>query len=171
MDKAALRDHFKVLSKAFFAAQDAGTLAQIHARIALSLRCYAEATLSLVERQATLIAVYTPMRVELPARQIVEAAQAFEKPAFVYPQVDGEKMWFVDDAGNIVEPEIVIVPGLFVDRQGNRLGRGKGYYDRYLASTGIPVPRRIFLGYGFQFIEQVPVTAQDEPVTPVPYGD
>ncbi len=162
-----MRDHFNVLSKAFFAAQDDETLAQIHERIAGQLGAYALANFTAAERRDVPVAVYTPMKVELPVREIVEASRAFESPAFVYPQVDGEKMWFADEAGNLAEPEIVIVPGLFVDLKGNRLGRGKGYYDRYLASSGIPVRRRIFLGYPFQFIEEVPVTAHDEAVTPV----
>lgn len=170
MEKSALREHFKVLSREFLAAHDAGTLAQIHERIALQLRAYAEANLSFVERQEPLIAVYQPMKVELPVRDIVEESGAFQKPIYVYPQVDRENMWFVDEVGRLSEPDQIIVPGLFVDSNGNRLGRGKGYYDRYLASSGIALPRRIFLGYSFQFIEQVPVTAHDEPVTPVPCG-
>ena len=78
-------------------------------------------------------------------------------------------MWFTDESGQLAEPEIIIVPGLFVDKAGNRLGRGKGYYDRFLRASQVPLARRIFLGYEFQFIEQVPVTAQDETVTAVPY--
>ncbi len=33
-------------------------------------------------------------------------------------------------------PVLLLVPGLAFDRQGNRLGRGKGFYDRLLAGIG-----------------------------------
>ena len=35
-------------------------------------------------------------------------------------------------------PALLLVPGLAFDRRGNRLGRGKGFYDRLLAATGAP---------------------------------
>lgn len=48
--------------------------------------------------------------------------------------------------GDPVEPEeidVVIVPLLAVDQHGNRLGYGKGFYDRFLAQCK---PTAIFIG-------------------------
>lgn len=34
----------------------------------------------------------------------------------------------------VVQPDLLFVPALFVDREGRRIGRGKGFYDRYLSA-------------------------------------
>ncbi len=52
-----------------------------------------------------------------------------------------------DDTTDINDIELIIVPAVAYDRQGNRVGRGKGYYDRLL--TG-----KIGVGYDFQLIEE-----------------
>lgn len=42
--------------------------------------------------------------------------------------------------GLVVKPEIVLVPALLFDKQGYRLGRGKGFYDKFLSSfTGLSI--------------------------------
>jgi 5-formyltetrahydrofolate cyclo-ligase len=68
---------------------------------------------------------------------------------------------------NHVTPEqldVVIVPGLAFDPFGNRLGRGKGYYDRFLSQFPLTT---LLIGLAFecQIVEQVPVETWDYPVS------
>ncbi len=59
--------------------------------------------------------------------------------------------------------ELVILPGLAFDKKGNRLGRGKAFYDRFLSAID-PGTRKIALAYAFQVIDSLPVSAHDVPV-------
>lgn len=54
--------------------------------------------------------------------------------------------------------ELVVVPAVAYDKKGNRLGRGKGFYDRFLKSTKAT---KIGVGYEFQLIEEVPAEPHD----------
>ena len=51
--------------------------------------------------------------------------------------------------------DLVIVPGLAFDEAGNRLGRGMGYYDRFLSQLPKHVPT-IGLAFDFQIIPDFP---------------
>ncbi len=60
---------------------------------------------------------------------------------------------------------LVATPGLAFDRAGNRLGRGKGYYDRFLAGARGALGRDITaigLGFSEQLVEEVPHTERDQ---------
>ncbi|HHZ12396.1 MAG: 5-formyltetrahydrofolate cyclo-ligase [Caldicoprobacterales bacterium] len=61
------------------------------------------------------------------------------------------------------EIEVVLVPGLAFDRRGNRLGYGKGYYDRFLIKLS-PRALKIGLAYSFQIIDEVPIDDFDIPL-------
>ena len=57
--------------------------------------------------------------------------------------------------------DLVIIPGVAFDRQGGRLGYGKGYYDRFLEQTGA---FRLALAFNFQVLEKVPTEKHDVPM-------
>jgi 5-formyltetrahydrofolate cyclo-ligase len=60
--------------------------------------------------------------------------------------------------------DLVIVPGIAFDRYNMRLGRGHGYYDRFLSS----LPDRtstIGLAFDFQVVESLPKDSHDIPVS------
>ncbi|SDM13607.1 5-formyltetrahydrofolate cyclo-ligase [Maricaulis salignorans] len=62
-------------------------------------------------------------------------------------------------------PDILLVPLLAIDPDGNRLGFGKGYYDRTLAglrACGAPVA--VGLAYEAQWVAAVPVDEFDQPL-------
>lgn len=56
------------------------------------------------------------------------------------------------------EIELVVVPAVAYDRRGNRLGRGKGFYDRLLATTRAT---KVGVGYEFQIVESIPAEPHD----------
>lgn len=57
--------------------------------------------------------------------------------------------------------DLVLVPGLAFDLSGNRLGRGRGFYDRMLENaSGI----KCGVGYDFQLMEKVPTESHDAKV-------
>lgn len=59
--------------------------------------------------------------------------------------------------------DLVIVPVVAVDREGNRLGMGKGFYDRFLKSH-LEIPT-IALAFDFQLVDKVPTDDYDVPVS------
>lgn len=103
-------------------------------------------------QQAKAIYCYIDYRKEVATRQIIEEAWKLQKKVAV-PKVDGDYMdfYYIRDYSDleegykgILEPKdtsvasdneaLVIVPGVAFDHRGNRIGYGKGYYDKYLSS-------------------------------------
>ena len=56
---------------------------------------------------------------------------------------------------------VFLIPGLVFDRKGNRMGYGKGFYDRFLTNRK---NLKIALAYSFQILPQIEVKNHDVPV-------
>lgn len=135
-------------------------------------------------QKATAIFGYLPYNQEVRTVPLLEQAQKDGKRVAV-PKVFGDTMEFLwlDDlsqvapgAFNIPEPildtpiaqdetALVLMPGLAFDKEGNRMGYGGGFYDKYLSLH--PNHPTIALCYHFQVLDHVETEAHDIPVDAV----
>lgn len=70
-------------------------------------------------------------------------------------------------AVKLEEIDLILVPAVAFDRSGHRLGRGGGFYDRFLARAEL---RRAFLlgvGFAVQLVTRTPRAEHDRPVDAV----
>ncbi|XP_074650246.1 5-formyltetrahydrofolate cyclo-ligase-like [Tubulanus polymorphus] len=68
--------------------------------------------------------------------------------------------------------DLILVPGLAFSKDGNRCGRGRGYYDKYLQrciDETNKTPVTIGLAFSEQIVDDVPVTPNDFKVDAVIY--
>ncbi len=67
-----------------------------------------------------------------------------------------------DDKGHEKKLDLIIIPGAAFDRKCNRLGMGKGFYDRYLSK--LPNVKKIALAFEEQMLDKVPKDKYDKSV-------
>jgi 5-formyltetrahydrofolate cyclo-ligase len=64
-----------------------------------------------------------------------------------------------DEYRDLESIDLAIIPGMAFDKQNNRMGRGKGYYDRLLPKlTNV---YKIGICFSFQLLIEIPVTEND----------
>jgi 5-formyltetrahydrofolate cyclo-ligase len=76
------------------------------------------------------------------------------------PELGYGEEFNLDDAEGVA----IIAPGLGFDRHGRRLGRGKGFYDRYLADRRLSAAVRIGVCWSMQVLADIPVDPHDIPM-------
>ncbi|MEY4990202.1 MAG: hypothetical protein RIS08_428 [Actinomycetota bacterium] len=129
-----------------------------------------------METQAKVIASYSPLKSEPDVREFNDWVIATGRELLL-PRVISDFLEFAkgetapgsfglqEPSGTAVsldEIELIFVPALAVDSQGNRLGKGKGYYDRVLGELDCPKFAVIFDG---EFFEQLPTEPHDQKVS------
>ncbi|WP_037584123.1 5-formyltetrahydrofolate cyclo-ligase [Stigmatella aurantiaca] len=133
-------------------------------------------------QKARTVALYAPIRGEVPTRDILIAALQDEK-IVCYPlsHVHGRILSFraikseaelepgrlgvreptnSSDLVPVDQIDLFVVPGLGFTRDGKRLGRGGGYYDATLRAASAR-SRRVGLGFNDQVVPWLPVNGDD----------
>jgi 5-formyltetrahydrofolate cyclo-ligase len=95
-------------------------------------------------------------RIDSDGRMVMAVLESETKPS---------ELGFREPTGEVVEPEdleLIIIPALAIDHEGRRLGRGAGYFDRYLEQYK---GRTVGLVYDAEFLPEVPSETHDLPVS------
>ncbi len=127
--------------------------------------------------QADAIYCYVDYRREVGTRGLIEHAWKQGKKVAA-PKVNGDKMEFYyiqsfedmeEGYKGIAEPKqtnlahdenvLVIMPGAAFDITCNRIGYGKGYYDKYLHAQ--PNHKTIAIAFELQMVEAIPTDVYD----------
>ncbi|MDR0394575.1 MAG: 5-formyltetrahydrofolate cyclo-ligase [Tannerella sp.] len=131
-------------------------------------------------QKANRIALYYSIKGEVETVSLIE--EWYRKKKIALPAVSGKDLLFYAYTGKenlaagafgIREPkpselitreeiDLFILPGIAFDHNRNRMGRGKGYYDRFLSETNKPV---IGLCFGFQLKDRIPTEKHDKKMT------
>ena len=147
-------------------------------RATLSSQIFSKiATLKEVE-EASVIALFVSLPDEPQTADFIEQL-LLQNRRVVVPRIEGEVMNFYDisegvtsGAFGIMEPvattpiapseiDVMVVPGVAFTQHGARLGRGKGFYDKYLSHNGF---RAYTVGvcYPCQLVEELPTEEHDK---------
>ena len=109
------------------------------------------------------ICIYESMNDEVNTQELIETLRKEKIPVFTPQVVSPIDMIIIDEDFQIYEKDIdmFIIPARAYTSNGKRLGRGKWYYDRFLAQGEYKKSKKIGIWYDFQIVEDLPVEKHD----------
>lgn len=131
-----------------------------------------------VFRNASCVAIYHAIPGEVQTAAFIE--KWYTKKMILLPVIEGDDLRLLPYTGSeslkagvfgILEPtrdnkaiqeeevDLIVVPGVAFDQKRNRMGRGKGYYDRLLSTLQAP---KVGICFGFQLLPTIPAEPFDK---------
>ncbi len=171
LDKAELRKKMRQMNRSLTAEERARLSAELWGRVEASAAF----------RAAHTVAFFCSLPDEPDTTTALARWSATKR--LVVPRVEGEVMHFypyrpaqmASGSFGIIEPEpservspaeidLILVPGVAFTRAGDRMGRGKGFYDKYLVQLR-PDAVKLGICYPHQFVEELPTEPHDVAVS------
>lgn len=127
-----------------------------------------------IYKRSKVIALYNSLESEVNTKSLINDALLEKK--VLLPKIVNDKIVFVEINKNtkytksklgVMEPigniylgdiDLIIVPGVSFDKELNRLGFGKGYYDKFLSKKDI---FKIGICFENQIVSKLPVDSDD----------
>lgn len=152
-------------------------------RTTISMKIAERAFELLKEEEATNVALFLSMPDEVETSYLIQMLGKQGRHTLLVPRVEDEQtirfyklqntqdyqlsgygiLEPKDDVSKALVPEVMIVPGVAFDACGGRVGRGKGYYDRYFELHHDVIRKKIAIGYQLQVMEEpLPMEPFDE---------
>lgn len=89
----------------------------------------------------------------------IESLSSLKKSSMGIPEPAENSEIILPDSNTLI-----IVPGTVFDRHKNRIGMGKGFYDRYFQRYSDINFRKIGICYDFQIVDELPCEIHDVPL-------
>ena len=99
--------------------------------------------------------IVLPRIIKDQKKMILSSVDNLEKELVVGPYGIKEPRRHALRSLHLEEIDLAVVPGVAFDRSNNRLGRGAGYYDRFLVNFHSDIPT-FGLAFNFQIVSRLP---------------
>lgn len=128
-----------------------------------------------IYKNSKVVAIYYSMKSEVDTKELIEESLSLGKKVLLPRIINKNKMIFITinketnyerNSFGVMEPigeeysdiDLIICPGVAFDKDNNRLGYGRGYYDKYLAKHNI---YKIGICYKEQLIDKIDTDEYD----------
>ena len=136
----------------------------------------------LFKNKKIFISIYYPSNYEVNALKFLDIAKGSRKIAILLPKISSKNnlsfhTWSSFEQLNVnkfgmlepdfgkrkIIPHVILLPLLAFDKKNNRIGYGKGYYDRFLNKCSKKKIKIITIGVAFSFqkYNKLPITKTD----------
>ena len=128
-----------------------------------------------IYKNSKVIGLYYSMKSEVDTKELIKDSLSLGKKVLLPRIINKNKMIFIEINNDteydkspfgVMEPigeeykdiDLIICPGVAFDKENNRLGYGRGYYDKYLAKHDI---YKIGICYHEQLIDKLDIEEHD----------
>ncbi len=128
-----------------------------------------------IYKKSKVIALYSSMKSEVDTKELIKESLELGKRVLLPRILNKNKMIFIEinndtnyerNTFGVLEPigieekniDLMIIPGVAFDKDNNRLGYGRGYYDKYLKDKDL---YKIGICFHEQLVDNIEVDEHD----------